>query len=125
VTGNVTIRTDVLIKRIPVALKLPDARAKEKWILRKAFEDLLPPEIVWRDKQQFDEGSGTANLFPALLANALPAGEAHTYQQQHPQARLRSAEACYYHRVPLEVLEDPDPIVANVARWTERPADLP
>lgn len=30
----------------------------EKWILRKAFEDLLPAEIVWRQKEQFSDGVG-------------------------------------------------------------------
>lgn len=30
----------------------------EKWILRKAFEDLLPGEICWRQKEQFSDGVG-------------------------------------------------------------------
>lgn len=30
----------------------------EKWILRKAFEDCLPAEIVWRQKEQFSDGVG-------------------------------------------------------------------
>ena len=30
----------------------------EKWILRKAFEDLLPKEICWRQKEQFSDGVG-------------------------------------------------------------------
>ncbi len=30
----------------------------EKWILRKAFEDMLPEEIVWRQKEQFSDGVG-------------------------------------------------------------------
>ena len=30
----------------------------EKWILRKAFEDYLPPEIAWRQKEQFSDGVG-------------------------------------------------------------------
>ena len=30
----------------------------EKWILRKAFEDLLPDEIAWRQKEQFSDGVG-------------------------------------------------------------------
>ena len=30
----------------------------EKWILRKAFEDYLPKEIVWRQKEQFSDGVG-------------------------------------------------------------------
>ena len=30
----------------------------EKWILREAFSDMLPQEIVWRQKEQFSDGVG-------------------------------------------------------------------
>lgn len=30
----------------------------EKWILREAFHDCLPDEIVWRQKEQFSDGVG-------------------------------------------------------------------
>jgi asparagine synthase (glutamine-hydrolysing) len=30
----------------------------EKWLLRKAFENYLPEEIVWRQKEQFSDGVG-------------------------------------------------------------------
>ena len=30
----------------------------EKWILRKAFEDYLPEEVTWRQKEQFSDGVG-------------------------------------------------------------------
>jgi asparagine synthase (glutamine-hydrolysing) len=30
----------------------------EKWILRKAFEDILPAEVAWRQKEQFSDGVG-------------------------------------------------------------------
>ncbi len=30
----------------------------EKWILRKAFEDMLPEEVAWRQKEQFSDGVG-------------------------------------------------------------------
>ncbi|MDQ3846908.1 MAG: asparagine synthase B [Bacteroidota bacterium] len=30
----------------------------EKWVLRKAFEDYLPHEVVWRQKEQFSDGVG-------------------------------------------------------------------
>lgn len=30
----------------------------EKWVLRKAFEHLLPQEIAWRQKEQFSDGVG-------------------------------------------------------------------
>jgi len=55
-----------LALRIPSALKLRGSPPVEKWILRKTFEDKLPADIVWREKTQFDEGSGTADLLPEL-----------------------------------------------------------
>lgn len=30
----------------------------EKWILRKAFEDMLPEAVAWRQKEQFSDGVG-------------------------------------------------------------------
>jgi len=33
-----------------------------KWILRKAFEDLLPNEVAWRVKTPIEHGSGTTTL---------------------------------------------------------------
>ncbi len=40
-------------------IKLPDGKQRmEKWILRKAFEDLLPENICWRQKEQFSDGVG-------------------------------------------------------------------
>lgn len=30
----------------------------EKWVLRKAFEDMLPENIAWRQKEQFSDGVG-------------------------------------------------------------------
>ena len=40
-------------------IKLPDGKQRiEKWILRKAFEDILPESICWRQKEQFSDGVG-------------------------------------------------------------------
>ena len=30
----------------------------EKWVVRKAFEDYIPKEIAWRQKEQFSDGVG-------------------------------------------------------------------
>src|SRR5690554_7922392 len=38
-----------------------DPRSKqgmEKWVLRKAFEDMLPESVAWRQKEQFSDGVG-------------------------------------------------------------------
>jgi len=42
-----------------MSIRLPDGKQRiEKWILRKAFEDLLPESICWRQKEQFSDGVG-------------------------------------------------------------------
>lgn len=33
-----------------------------KFILRKAFEDLIPKQIIWRQKSPMQEGAGTQGL---------------------------------------------------------------
>ncbi len=49
---------------IDVAMQLnPDDKMikngrMEKWVVRKAFEDYLPEEIAWRQKEQFSDGVG-------------------------------------------------------------------
>ena len=44
--------------RIAPALKLCPGQEIEKKVLREAFSDLLPEEIVWRQKEQFSDGVG-------------------------------------------------------------------
>ena len=39
--------------------KLHRADRPEKWLLREAFEGLLPNEILWRTKQEFAQGCGS------------------------------------------------------------------
>ena len=38
--------------------KMISENRMEKWVVRKAFEDLLPESIVWRQKEQFSDGVG-------------------------------------------------------------------
>jgi len=42
----------------PLRKAAGDDRAMEKWIVRKAFEDVLPAEVAWRQKEQFSDGVG-------------------------------------------------------------------
>ena len=38
--------------------KMINGERMEKWVLRKAFEDLLPESVAWRQKEQFSDGVG-------------------------------------------------------------------
>jgi len=111
---------------IPTELKLyrqDDGRRIEKWILRRAYEDLLPPETVWRTKEQFDEGSGTTDLIAEICKSGMSPSEAHEYAQRYPEDGLRSPEECMYHQVLLDVFSNAEPIRRNIARWSDRPFD--
>jgi asparagine synthase (glutamine-hydrolysing) len=116
-----------LAQTIPHALKLregADGTRVEKWILRKACEDLLPAEIVWRDKEQFDEGSGAKHVLAAGLAQYVPPEGAAAYAARHRSAHLRSAEECAYHKLLGEAYGHSPLVLDNVARWSDRPAEL-
>ena len=38
--------------------KMIHGERMEKWIIRKAFEDMLPESVAWRQKEQFSDGVG-------------------------------------------------------------------
>ena len=38
--------------------KMINGERMEKWVLRKAFEDMLPASVAWRQKEQFSDGGG-------------------------------------------------------------------
>lgn len=51
------------------AVKMAGPGRMEKQILREAFEDLLPPSVAWRQKEQFSDGVGY-NWIDSLKAYA-------------------------------------------------------
>ncbi|MGB5555134.1 MAG: asparagine synthase B [Flavobacteriaceae bacterium] len=38
--------------------KMINGERMEKWVVRKAFEEMLPPSVAWRQKEQFSDGVG-------------------------------------------------------------------
>ncbi len=92
---------------LPAAVKLKerDGRLVEKWILREAFEGLLPEEILWREKMPFDQGSGGRGIIERVneLVSDDDLAEA---RERYPDANLVSKEAAYYHRIWREHFGD-------------------
>ncbi|HVX44878.1 MAG TPA: asparagine synthase (glutamine-hydrolyzing) [Mycobacteriales bacterium] len=88
--------------RIPLEWKLlgedGQDRANEKAILREAFAGCLPPEILWRRKEQFGDGSGTADVMARQAENLVPdTGWAAVRIPGLPKARSR--EELGYQRI--------------------------
>jgi asparagine synthase (glutamine-hydrolysing) len=98
---------------IPASLKMKitndeTRETTEKWILRKACEDLLPAEVIWRTKAQFDEGSGTVDTLDQALSQLLAVT---------PPVD-RDAEGKLYERLLREQYDEPDLILKNAGMWT-------
>ncbi len=108
--------------KIPARYKLYGSPPVEKWILRKAVEDLLPAEITWRKKEQFDEGSGIVDFIEQAIDDKFSAAEALQHRNLNPDAGLRSAEEAYYHKIFMDVFDHPEVIMNNMGRWAERPS---
>ena len=52
-------------KKLPIRVKInlgENGERYSKWVLRKAYEDVLPKDVVWRPKAPLEEGTGTAVL---------------------------------------------------------------
>jgi len=79
----------------------------EKWLLRKACADLLPADLVWRKKAQFDEGSGTVEALQQAL-RLIVGGEGEV-------PRLR--EEALYREILRERFADPEMILSQAGQW--------
>jgi asparagine synthase (glutamine-hydrolysing) len=75
----------------------------EKAVLREAFTDWLPDELLWRSKEQFGDGSGAGAVLAALARNNAAAASAADTQgatRQPPDSwPLRSDEEILYYRI--------------------------
>jgi len=100
--------------RIDPQLKLYSADRPEKWLLRKAFEDLLPREIVWRDKMEFAQGCGSSGVLenhaeaaisPQVLAEAMSQG-----------LPVSTQEELFYYRIFEKHFPHPD-AAKVIGRW--------
>jgi asparagine synthase (glutamine-hydrolysing) len=105
-----------LAMTIPAGLKRRsrDPGQGAKWILRKAFDADLPEEIVWRDKLQFDEGSGFSDHLAEHAGREAAAGRLYDAGRDS-----RSAEEALYRQLLREGLATPEPVLALTRHWNQ------
>jgi asparagine synthase (glutamine-hydrolysing) len=91
-----------------------DNQRIEKWIFRKAYEDILPSSIVWRSKQEFSQGSGSADALTTYFADSVDDSEFARAQAKYPL--LRSKEELYYFNIFTDYYGD-GKAVDTVGQW--------
>ena len=73
----------------------------EKHILRKAFEDYLPPEVAWRQKEQFSDGVGYRwiDTLREVASNAISDTQMENARYRFPINTPVTKEAYYYRTI--------------------------
>ena len=85
-----------------MCIKLADGSFRiEKWILRKAFEDLLPADICWRQKEQFSDGVGYSwiDTLKEMTAEKVSDNEFAQRHRRFPVNTPVTKEEYYYREV--------------------------
>jgi len=74
----------------------PEGVPISKWILRKAVEPLLPPEVTWRRKTSIDDGVGVAAVY-AWIGGAHAPETLAEYAATYPAAKIETTTAMELH----------------------------
>lgn len=83
----------------------PELKVKDrvgKHILRKSFEDLIPPEIVWRKKEAIEYGSGSTKLHEII--NSMVTDEEYQSARKEVDIKFINKEHFFYWRIYNEVV---------------------
>jgi len=73
----------------------------EKWVVRKAFEDILPPEVAWRQKEQFSDGVGYSwiDTLKAITAERVSDAQMANAAERFPVNTPMNKEEYYYRTI--------------------------
>lgn len=79
-------------------------QAMEKWILRKAFEDILPESVAWRQKEQFSDGVGYSwiDTLKALVEKEVTDDQMENAKYKFPLQTPTNKEEFYYRSIFAE-----------------------
>ncbi len=96
--------------QIPVDSKIKKHNGKifGKWILRKAFENTLPPEIIWQDKRPLEYGSGMTKL-REIISLKISDDEFEEKKKLYPINFLNKEHLYYYEIYRKEIGDIPRP----------------
>lgn len=103
---------------VPNKEKIYGTQNIEKWALRKAFEGIIPDDVIWRVKEQFSKGAGSAYVFEELAETEITDSELKQATQEiyHKTGHMiYTKEELYYYRIFTQFF--PVPITSLVKRW--------
>ncbi len=90
--------------RINPQEKMINGERMEKWVLRKAFEDMLPESVAWRQKEQFSDGVGYSwiDSLKEMVENKVSDEQLKNAHYKFPIQPPTSKEEFYYRSIFAE-----------------------
>jgi len=81
--------------------KMINGERMEKWVLRKAFEDMIPKSVVWRQKEQFSDGVGYSwiDTLKEVVEKEVTDEQLANAQYKFPLQTPTSKEEFYYRTI--------------------------
>jgi len=73
----------------------------EKWVVRKAFEDMLPESVAWRQKEQFSDGVGYSwiDTLKAIVEKEITDEQMANAHFRYPIQTPQNKEEYYYRTI--------------------------
>ncbi len=95
---------DVAMRINPRDKMINKEHPMEKWVVRKAFEDMLPESVAWRQKEQFSDGVGYSwiDTLKEVVAEAVSDEQLANAKYKFPLQTPTSKEEYYYRSIFAE-----------------------
>ena len=92
-----------LVETLPINLLINQKNGIKfgKWVLRKAFENTLPTNVIWRKKTAMQDGSGTTNLtklFDLTITDDIFTKKVKKIKSEC-NIKIRTKESLYYYEL--------------------------
>ncbi|EGV44599.1 asparagine synthase B [Bizionia argentinensis JUB59] len=84
--------------------KIINGERMEKWVVRKAFEDMIPKSVAWRQKEQFSDGVGYSwiDTLRKVVATEVTDEQLANAKYKFPIQAPTSKEEYYYRAIFAE-----------------------
>lgn len=100
---------------LPANIKLHNNQKVDKWILRKAFEELLPEHVMWQVNLHNTTGTNQDYLIREMVEKQIPDREFNR-ERFMISPPIRNKEELYYYRIFRKFFNS-DKIINQVGRW--------
>lgn len=102
---------------VPSHLKMHGQDRMEKWVLRRAFRDILPEDLLLRAKQKFAEGAGSSDLIRREAERQISDAD-FDHEANRASVLLRTKEELYCYRLFSEHYNLEQEVLSNLVGTT-------